>query len=222
MSIFDLLRIISDAPKRIHNMSARAQAPEPLSGAAGSILRASNAEWVSGWGWTVQRLSSRRTGPRRESRQRRTAISVAAVLAGAAGILSQRHPPPNLPYPNTINNLKLPERDEEIMHSMDETTTNTPTDAAFERETTITLSDGDTLVRIWSARRKDITRMRKKPEIFTEIRAWNDGVNGNAEFTVPRDRFNIASAARPKRDLSEKQLATARANIAKLHDKAAA
>ena len=52
-----------------------------------------------------------------------------------------------------------------------ETTTNTPTDAAFERETTITLSDGDTLVRIWSARRKDITRMRKKPEIFTEIRA---------------------------------------------------
>ena len=203
-------------------MSARAQAPEPLSGAAGSILRASNAEWVSGWGWTVQRLSGRRTGHRRESRQRRTAISVAAVLAGAAGILSQRHPPPNFPYPNTINNLKLPERDEEIMHSMDETTTNTPTDAAFERETTITLSDGDTLVRIWSARRKDITRMRKKPEIFTEIRAWNDGVNGNAEFTVPRDRFNIASAARPKRDLSEKQLATARANIAKLHDKAAA
>ena len=108
------------------------------------------------------------------------------------------------------------------MHSMDETTTNTPTDAAFERETTITLSDGDTLVRIWFARRKDITGMRKKPEIFTEIRAWNDGVNENAEFTVPRDRFNIASAARPKRDLSEKQLATARANIAKLHDKAAA
>ena len=168
------------------------------------------------------RPSRRRTGPRRESRQRRTAISVAAVLAGAAGILSQRHPPPNLPYPNTINNLKLPERDEEIMHSMDETTTNTPTDAAFERETTITLSDGDTLVRIWSARRKDITRMRKKPEIFTEIRAWNDGVNGNAEFTVPRDRFNLGAAARPKRDLSEKQLATARANIAKLHDKAAA
>ena len=73
-----------------------------------------------------------------------------------------------------------------------------------------------------AARRKDITRMRKKPEIFTEIRAWNDGVNENAEFTVPRDRFNIASAARPKRDLSEKQLATARVNIAKLHDKAAA
>ena len=30
----------------------------------------------------------------------------------------------------------MPERDGEIMHSMDETTTNTPTDAAFERETT--------------------------------------------------------------------------------------
>ena len=41
----------------------------------------------------------------------------------------------------------------------------------------------------------------------------------NAEFTVPRDRFNIASAALPA---IEKQLATARANIAKLHDKAAA
>ena len=93
-----------------------AQAPEPFSGAAGSILRASR----------------RRTGPRRQPRQRRTAISVAAVLAGVAGILSQRHPPPNFPYPNTINNLKLPEQDGEIMHSMDETTT----DAAFERETT--------------------------------------------------------------------------------------
>ena len=55
---------------------------------------------------------------------------------------------------------KLPERDGEIMHSMDETTT----DAAFERETT------------------------------------------------------DPSAALPA---IEKQLATARANIAKLHDKAA-
>ena len=49
-----------------------------------------------------------------------------------SGPQTQRHPPPNFPYPNTINNLKLPERDGEIMHSMDETTT----DAAFERETT--------------------------------------------------------------------------------------
>lgn len=29
------------------------------------------------------------------------------------------------------------------MHSMDETTTNMPTDASFERETTITLSDDE-------------------------------------------------------------------------------
>ena len=115
------IRTEFDAYKKIGVGYVCAQAPEPLSGAAGSILRASNAEWVSGLGWTVQRLS-----------RRRTAISVAAVLAGAAGILSQRHPPPNFPYPNTINNLKLPEQDGEIMHSMDETTT----DAAFERETT--------------------------------------------------------------------------------------
>ena len=55
------------------------------------------------------------------------------------------------------------------MHSMEETTKNDATDNAYERETTINLSDGDPLVRIWSARRKDITRLRKKPEVFTEI-----------------------------------------------------
>ena len=39
---------------------------------------------------------------------------------------------------------------------------------------------------------------------------------------APRDRFNIASAARPKRDLSEKQLAAARANLGNSSGKDAA
>lgn len=62
-----------------------------------------------------------------------------------------------------LTNWKLPERDGEIMHSMDETTT----DAAFERETTITLSDGDTLVRIWTSQHHVIQHLRKDKR-FTE------------------------------------------------------
>ena len=72
------------------------------------------------------------------------------------------------------------------------------TDFKYESETTRSLSDGDPLVRIWSARRKDITTLRKKPEVFTEVASGNDGSHDWAEFTCPVERFNIAAAARPK------------------------
>ena len=110
-------------------MSARAQAPEPLSGAAGSILRASNAEWVSGWGWTVQRLSSRRTGPRRESRQRRTAIpatvsSTPVLMSNAqTGISGQTFRRVGHPTGATLNQPKTTQGLHEKEHSADIRTT---------------------------------------------------------------------------------------------------
>ncbi len=117
----------------------------------------------------------------------------------AAGILSQRHPPPNFPYPNTINNLKLPERDGEIMHSMYETT-----DAAFERETTITLSDGDTLVRIWTSQHHVIQHLRKDKR-FTETTDPSRCTTEEAEFTIPRTEWTPWGGAKHRRQLTDEQ-----------------
>lgn len=108
------------------------------------------------------------------------------------------------------------------MHSMDETTKNDATDNAYERETTINLSDGDPLVRIWSARRKDITRLRKKPEVFTEIAHGFDGTNHWAEFTCPVERFNIGAAARPKREMTDEQREATAARLKLAREKSAA
>lgn len=118
----------------------------------------------------------------------------------SGGILSQRHPPPNFPYPNTINNLKLPERDGEIMHSMDETTT----DAAFERETTITLSDGDTLVRIWTSQHHVIQHLRKDKR-FTETTDPSRCITEEAEFTIPRTEWTPWGGAKHLRQLTDEQ-----------------
>ena len=89
--------------------------------------------------------------------------------------------------------------------------------SADERETTLTMSDGDDFVRINTAQRAVLTRLRKKPEIFTEIRSGFFGTTEWAEFTCPRQRFNLAAAARPKRELSEAQREVAKANMARLH-----
>lgn len=78
-------------------------------------------------------------------------------------------------------------------------------DAAFERETTVTMSDGDPLVRIWSCQRPTITRLRKKPGAFKEIASGYDGTREWAEFTIPAERFNLARGAKGRRTLTEEQ-----------------
>lgn len=76
---------------------------------------------------------------------------------------------------------------------------------ASERETTVTIVDDDDLVHIWSARQKDITAMRGKPEVFTEVkRTVFDGTEC-ASFTAPEDRFSVAQAARVKMVLTDEQ-----------------
>lgn len=84
---------------------------------------------------------------------------------------------------------------------------------ADERETTLTMSDGDDLVRITTAQRTVITKLRRKPEIFTETASGHFGATEWAEFTCPKDRFNLGAAARPKREISEAQREAALANV---------
>src|SRR5438132_8088531 len=73
-----------------------------------------------------------------------------------------------------------------------------------ERETTVTTSDGDGLVRIWTAQRKHITRMRRHPA-FTETGTGLHGSSEWASFTVPADRWSPATGAKRTRELSEFQ-----------------
>lgn len=94
---------------------------------------------------------------------------------------------------------------EETDHSADVRTDAATPDAAFERETTVTMSDGDPLVRIWTCQRPTITRLRKKPEAFLEVASGHDGIREWAEFTIPAERFNLARGAKGRRTLTEEQ-----------------
>lgn len=73
-----------------------------------------------------------------------------------------------------------------------------------ERETTVTSTDADDIVRIWSAQRTYITRMRKNPS-FTEVRSGHFGSTEWAEFTIPSDQWNPASGAKRRSTLTEEQ-----------------
>ena len=86
---------------------------------------------------------------------------------------------------------------------------------AAERETTVSVTDADTHVHIWTARRKDITRLRKHSGA-TEMRSGFDGTTEWAEFTIPADRWNPATGIRRQgRKLTPEQRAAAAARLAK-------
>lgn len=94
---------------------------------------------------------------------------------------------------------------EETNHSADVRADATTPDAAFERETVVTMSDGDPLVRIWTCQRPTITRLLKKPDAFREAASGHDGTREWAEFTIPAERFNLARGAKGRRTLAEEQ-----------------
>ena len=73
-----------------------------------------------------------------------------------------------------------------------------------ERETTITTSDADELVRVWTAQRKHITRLRKD-SAFTQVRTGFHGTTEWAEFTIPADRWSPAGVRRKRPPLTEEQ-----------------
>lgn len=75
---------------------------------------------------------------------------------------------------------------------------------ASERETTVTSTDADAEVRIWTAQRRHIGRMRRHPA-FTEVGSgFHDGSEW-AEFTIPSDQWNPASGAKRKSTLTDEQ-----------------
>lgn len=93
--------------------------------------------------------------------------------------------------------------------------------SASERETAANYTDGDEVVRIFTCIRRDITAMRKK-EQFVEIKTgFYPGKVMWSEFEILREDFDIARAAKTKRNLSDEQrqalsdrLKNARANSA--------
>ena len=84
---------------------------------------------------------------------------------------------------------------------------------AAERETTINMCDADDTVRIWTAQRKVITKLRKNTA-FTEI---GSGVHGGTEwaaFTIPVDRWTPSAGVKRVLNLTEEQRAERAARFA--------
>jgi hypothetical protein len=79
---------------------------------------------------------------------------------------------------------------------------------ACERETVINASDGDELVRIWTAQRTVITRLRRDPA-FTEVNSGNHGSTEWAAFTIPAERWSPAGVKRHRRVTEEQKQAAA-------------
>jgi hypothetical protein len=88
-----------------------------------------------------------------------------------------------------------------------------------ERETIVNACDADGLVRIWTAQRTVITRLRKDPA-FTEIDSGHQEGTEWARFTIPADEWTPAGVKR-KRNLSPDQRAQAAARARELFAKIA-
>ena len=84
---------------------------------------------------------------------------------------------------------------------------------APERETTVATTDDDPEVRIWTAQRRHITRLRKHPA-FTEVRQGWHGTMEWAEFTIPADKWNPASGAKRTRNMTDEQKQAAATRLA--------
>lgn len=84
---------------------------------------------------------------------------------------------------------------------------------AAERETTVTTTDADDTVRIWTAQRRHIGRMRRH-DAFTEVKTGTIGGSEWAEFTIPADQWNPASGAKRKSNLTDEQRQASAARLA--------
>lgn len=84
---------------------------------------------------------------------------------------------------------------------------------ALERETVVNASDGDEVVRIWTAQRRFITRLRKHPRV-SQIRTGFVGETEWAEFTVPSDQWNPVSGVKRTSAMTEEQKSAGAARLA--------
>lgn len=88
---------------------------------------------------------------------------------------------------------------------------------AEERETTVTVTDADPNVLIWSARRKDITRLRKHPKAVETGSGFIDGTEW-ASFTVPSDQWSPASGIKRVSNLTDEQKAAGAERLRKARE----
>lgn len=73
---------------------------------------------------------------------------------------------------------------------------------AYERETVINLNDDEPVVRVWTAQRTMITRLRKDAN-YTEVETgFEDGTEW-ASFTCPKDQFRVGS--KRQSDMTDEQ-----------------
>ena len=84
--------------------------------------------------------------------------------------------------------------------------------SAAERETTVTITDADDTVRIWTAQRRYLGRLRRHPS-FTEVKSGTHGGTEWAEFTIPASEWNPATGAKRKVTMTDEQRAASAARL---------
>lgn len=77
---------------------------------------------------------------------------------------------------------------------------------AAERETVVTVSDADAVVHVWTARRVDITKLRKNPKAVETGTGLVDGTTW-VTFEIPADQWNPASGIKRTVNMSPEQKA---------------
>lgn len=88
-----------------------------------------------------------------------------------------------------------------------------------ERETVILSNDHDPTVRIWTAQRKYISRLRKNAKVI-EIRTGYYGTTEWAEFEIPKDEWNpVSGVKRNARKMTEEQKKAATERLRKAREK---
>ena len=74
-----------------------------------------------------------------------------------------------------------------------------------ERETTVTYTAADDLVRIYTCIRRDITALKKKDQFTVESEGRTKDGTPYCNFTIPVEKFNLANAAKRTLNLSEEE-----------------
>lgn len=79
---------------------------------------------------------------------------------------------------------------------------------SFERETTVTTSDGDDLVRVWTAQRTVITRISRDSR-FTIVDSGEHDGSRWVSATIPAEKWNPVTGAKRTRTMTDEQKAAA-------------
>lgn len=78
--------------------------------------------------------------------------------------------------------------------------------SAAERETTVTATDADDTVRIWTCQKRYLGRLRRHPS-FTEVATGFHGSTEWAEFTIAAADWNPATGAKRKVTMTDERKA---------------